>query len=102
VREEEIKLQIIKPVAKKGKKSFNGDLKIEPKIKPKQATITAVEIVIQNGPNVDLRYLCLISAKAKKKANFQLLSPSKTSINPFMCWAFLSINGKDRNFKINM
>ncbi len=45
----------INPADKKGKKSYKGVfLKIVPKILPRQAIITPVEIVIQKGPKVDL------------------------------------------------
>ena len=54
VRQLAMNPQIINPEAKKGRNSDMGDLKRLPKIKPIQATITPVEIVIQKGPRVDL------------------------------------------------
>lgn len=53
VKVEEIVPQIIKPAAKKGKKSDIGDLNNDPKIIPIQPIITPVEIVIQKGPKVE-------------------------------------------------
>lgn len=50
---EERSPQIIKPAARKGRKSDIGDLKREPKIIPIHAIITPVDIVIQKGPNVE-------------------------------------------------
>lgn len=61
VRTELIKLQRIKPADKKGKNSCIGALKIFPKIMPIHAIVTPIEIVIQNGPKLDLLYLCLMS-----------------------------------------
>ncbi len=49
----ETKLQIIKPAAKKGRKSDIGALNNDPKITPMQAIITPVDIVIQKGPKED-------------------------------------------------
>lgn len=51
---EDMKPQIISPDVIKGRNSCIGDLNNLPKIKPIQATITAVDIVIQKGPSVDL------------------------------------------------
>ena len=78
----EIKPQIIKPAAKKGKNSDIGDLKREPKMIPIHAIITPVDIVIQKGPNEDLLYRCLISDQAKYKGSFIVLKPSRMSWKP--------------------
>lgn len=51
---DEISPQTISPTVRNGKNSDMGDLKRPPNIKPIQAIITPVEIVIQNGPNEDL------------------------------------------------
>lgn len=51
----EIRPQIIKPAARKGKNSDIGDLNNDPKIIPMQAIITPVDIVIQKGPKVERR-----------------------------------------------
>ena len=61
VRTELIKPQRIKPADRKGKNSRIGALKIFPKIMPIHAIVTPIEIVIQNGPKLDLLYLCLMS-----------------------------------------
>ncbi len=50
---EEIKPQMIRPAERNGKKSFIGVENRLPKINPKHAIITPVEIVIQKGPSVD-------------------------------------------------
>ena len=52
---DEIRLQIMRPAARKGRKSDFGALKSEPKITPIQAIIIPVEIVIQNGPKEERR-----------------------------------------------
>lgn len=60
-RTELIKPQRINPADRKGKNSRIGALKIFPKIMPIHAIVTPIEIVIQNGPKLDLLYLCLMS-----------------------------------------
>ena len=65
VKVDEMNPHKINPADKKGKKSYKGVLKIVPKILPRQAIITPVEIVIQKGPKVDLLYLWRISDFAK-------------------------------------
>lgn len=52
---EEMNPHKMRPAAIKGRNSDIGDLNKRPKIKPMQAIMTAQEIVIQNGPNVDRR-----------------------------------------------
>lgn len=71
----EINPQIIKPAERNGRNWLIGDLKIFPKISPKQAIITPVEMVNQKGPNVDLLYLCLMSDLAKKRGRSSPLTP---------------------------
>ena len=61
VRTELTKPQRIRPTDKKGRNSRIGALKIFPKIMPIHAIVTPIEIVIQNGPKLDLLYLCLMS-----------------------------------------
>ena len=61
VKTEEIKAQIIRPEARKGRNSLGGYLNMFPKIIPIVPIITPVEMVIQKGPIVDLRYRCLMS-----------------------------------------
>ncbi len=77
--------QMIKPAARKGRNSETGDLKIFPKIKPKQEIITPVEIVIQKGPKDERRYLWRMSDLARNKGSFKLKRADKTSLEPFPC-----------------
>jgi hypothetical protein len=78
----EIKVQNIKPAVRKGRKSSVGDLNKPPKIRPIQAIITPVEIVIQKGPRDDLLYFCLISAFAKRKGSDSSFKDKKMSLQP--------------------
>ena len=81
---EDIKFHTINPVAMNGKKSFIGVLNKLPNIRPIQATITAVEIVIQNGPSDDLLYLCVISTLAKYRGRFKFRTAKSTSEMPIL------------------
>ena len=72
----------INPHDKKGRNSCIGVLNKLPKIKPIQATVTPIEMEIQNGPRLDLLYLCLISEKARYTGKLMFLKPSRTSFTP--------------------
>ena len=52
----------IRPAERNGRKSPSGLLKMVPKIVPMHAIVTPIEMVIQNGPRLDLLYLCRMSA----------------------------------------
>lgn len=82
--EVEKKDQIMKPAAIKGKNSLRGVPKILPKINPMVEIMTAVEIVIQKGPSVDLLYLCLISYFANRSGSRISFSERITSIIPLL------------------
>ncbi len=58
----EMRPKMICPQDRKERNSAIGALKSFPNINPIQAIVTPIEIEIQKGPRLDLRYLCLISA----------------------------------------
>ncbi len=74
--------QMIKPAERKGKNSWIGVSKRFPKIIPKQAIMTPVEMVIQKGPNDDLLYLWRMSAHARYKGSLIFLKDAYKSANP--------------------
>ena len=79
---EEMNPQMIRPAERKGRNSCMGDLKIDPKITPIHAIITPVEIVIHQGPSIDLRYLWRMSAFARYKGRPICDKAAKTSFTP--------------------
>lgn len=61
----EINPHKIKPIVKKGRNSFMGDLNKVPKMMPIQAIVTPIDIVIQKGPKEERRYRCRMSENAR-------------------------------------
>lgn len=79
---EDIRPHKIRPAERKGKNSWNGVSNRFPKIIPKQAIMTPVEMVIQKGPKDDLLYLWRISDQAKYRGRPIFLIDADMSENP--------------------